>query len=60
MKNIFRAFAMIAGLFVTLSMVACAPEVGSAEWCAELKKNPQGDWTVDEVTGYAKHCLLKK
>jgi len=59
MKNISRILIMAFGLVVTLSMTACAPEVGSDEWCAELKKNPQGDWTVDEVTGYAKHCLLK-
>jgi len=44
------------GLLVTLT--ACAPEVGSEEWCAELKKNPKGDWTIDETTNYAKHCLL--
>ena len=57
MRKILKTSTVIAGLFVTLSMMACAPEVGSAEWCAELKKDPQGDWTVDEVTGYAKHCL---
>ena len=57
MKNIFK---IVAGLFISLLLTACAPEVGSEEWCEELNKNPQGDWTVDEVTGYAKHCLLKK
>jgi len=59
MKNILKAFTLVAGFSLALSMTACAPEVGSKEWCEELKKNPQGDWTVDEVTGYAKHCLLK-
>ena len=57
MKNLFK---IIEGLFVALLLTACAPEVGSDDWCADLKKNPQGDWTVDEVTGYAKHCLLKQ
>jgi len=60
MKNVLKNSAMVAGIFVILSLTACAPEIGSKEWCAELDKNPQGDWTVDEVTGYAKHCLLKK
>ena len=60
MRNSCKVYMMIAGLFVALSLTACAPEVGSAEWCAKLKKNPQGDWTVDEETGYAKQCLLKK
>lgn len=57
MKNNLNIFTIVSGLLLMLSLTACAPEVGSDEWCAELKKNPQGDWTVDEVTGYAKHCL---
>lgn len=57
MNNLLRV--IVIGLFSMLFLSACAPEVGSEEWCAELKKNPQGDWTVDEVTNYAKHCLLK-
>jgi len=59
MKNILKTYAVVVGIFVTLLFTACAPEVGSTEWCENLKKNPQGDWTVDEVAGYAKHCLLK-
>ncbi len=50
---------VVISFFSLATLVACAPEVGSDEWCAELKKNPQGDWTVDDVTNYAKHCLSK-
>jgi len=57
MNNLLRV--IVIGVFSILFLSACAPEVGSEEWCAELKKSPQGDWTVDEVTNYAKHCLLK-
>ena len=57
MRDIFRA--MMVSCFSMFMLIACAPEIGSAEWCAELKKNPQGDWTIDDVTNYAKHCLLK-
>lgn len=49
----------IIGLFSVLSLTACSPEVGSDDWCADLKKNPKGEWTVDEVSNYAKFCLLK-
>lgn len=47
------------GFFSILMLSACAPEVGSEEWCAELKKTPKGEWKVDDVTNYAKHCLVK-
>jgi len=57
MRHILRT--MLVGLFSVFMLAACAPEVGSDEWCAALKKNPKGDWTVDETTNYAKHCLLK-
>jgi len=57
MHHILRAITM--SLFSIFVLAACAPEVGSDDWCAELKKSPNGDWTVDEVTNYAKFCLLK-
>ncbi|NIB43721.1 DUF3012 domain-containing protein [Pseudomaricurvus alkylphenolicus] len=38
---------------------ACAPEVGSDAWCADLKEKPKGDWTANEATDFAKHCVFK-
>ena len=37
---------------------ACAPEVGSKEWCELMKEKPKGDWTANEAKDYAKHCLF--
>lgn len=45
-------------MFVQL-LVACAPEVGSDEWCEAIKKKPSGDMTMNEAKDYAKHCILK-
>jgi hypothetical protein len=42
-----------------LPLSACAPEVGSAKWCANLKAKPKGDWTANEAADYAKNCLFK-
>ena len=53
-----KANLIVIGFGLLVTLTACAPEVGSEEWCAELKKNPKGDWTIDETTNYAKHCLL--
>ncbi len=37
---------------------ACAPEVGSEAWCDDLKEKSKGDWTANEATDFAKHCVL--
>lgn len=50
--------SMIAvGCLVLLS--ACAPEVGSEPWCAEMKEKPKADWTANETTEFAKNCIFK-
>lgn len=42
-----------------LALSACAPEIGSDKWCANMKAKPKGDWTPNETVDYAKHCILK-
>lgn len=42
-----------------LGLTACAPEVGSEKWCANMKAKPKGDWTANEAADYAKHCVFK-
>ena len=37
---------------------ACSPEVGSKEWCQAMKDKPKGDWTLNEASDFAKHCVL--
>ncbi len=47
-------------LIITLTLLSgCSPEVGSQAWCDQLKDKPKGDWTANEATDYAKHCLFK-
>ncbi|MGB0684144.1 MAG: DUF3012 domain-containing protein [Magnetovibrionaceae bacterium] len=43
---------------IALGAAACSPEVGSPEWCAEMKEKPKGDWTANEAADFAKNCLL--
>lgn len=47
------AFMTVAGV-----LAACDPDVGSAEWCAAMKDKPKGDWTANEATDFARHCVL--
>ncbi len=46
-------------LLCLLTLGACAPEVGSDRWCADMEEKPKGDWTGNEALDYAEHCLLK-
>jgi len=49
--------ASLALLFA-LTVSACA-KVGSEAWCNDLKEKPKGDWTANEATDFAKHCVFK-
>jgi hypothetical protein len=42
---------------VLLLCSACA-EVGSERWCKSLGDKPKGDWSANEATDYAKHCVF--
>jgi hypothetical protein len=46
-------------LFTTAGwLAACAPEVGSPEWCEAMREKPRGDWTANEALEFARSCVL--
>jgi hypothetical protein len=45
--------ALLAGF-----VAGCAPEVGSARWCEQMREKPRGDWTANEALDFARHCVL--
>lgn len=48
--------ACLVGSMVVLS--ACAPEVGSDEWCDALKDKPKSEWSMSEAGDYTKYCVF--
>ena len=54
---ITRYSAVIGAVAVLLA--ACSPEVGSDEWCNDMKEKATGDWTANEASDFAKSCVLK-
>lgn len=54
--RILTSLPMMAGV---LMLSACAPEVGSPEWCKSIEDKPKGDLTMNEAQDYAKHCVFK-
>lgn len=59
MRTKFLRFGILAFALVAVAgLSACSPEVGSKEWCADLKEKPKGDWSANEASDFAKHCIL--
>ena len=58
--NIIKKISL-TGLFVAFlfSLSACAPEIGSEPWCANMKEKSKADWTANEAADFTKHCILK-
>jgi hypothetical protein len=40
-------------------LIGCTPEVGSDDWCEDMKDKPKKEWTASEAADYAKHCIFK-
>lgn len=59
MKAIAKIVYLASSVAMVLSLSACAPEVGSEKWCANMKEKPKGDWTANEASSYAQHCIFK-
>lgn len=51
-----KKLSLVVMSIVLLS--ACSPEIGSEDWCTQLKEKPKGDWTATEAKDFAKHCIF--
>jgi hypothetical protein len=47
------------GAVLAVLVTACSPEVGSDEWCNDLKEKDKADWTANEAADFTKNCILK-
>ncbi|WP_432696173.1 DUF3012 domain-containing protein [Marinobacterium sp. YM272] len=54
-KKTWATAALLSGVFL---LSACSPEVGSPEWCADMKEKPKGEWTANELADFTKNCLM--
>ena len=51
---------ILTTLSITFLLVACAPEVGSVEWCEDMDEKAKGDWSTNEAAEYAKSCVFRQ
>lgn len=54
-----RTTGTIACMLLALSLCACAPEVGTREWCEDMDEKPKGDWSANDAKAYARYCVLR-
>ncbi len=59
MPAILRTLPSLLVLASVFMLSACAPKVGSPEWCKSIEEKPKGDLTMNEAKDYAKHCVFK-
>ncbi len=55
MKHII---CLIAALPLVLMLAGCEPEVGTEDWCADIKEKGAANVTANEAADFAKHCVL--
>ena len=58
MRSIYRAIFTLLLVASLGCLNGCSPEVGSDQWCAEMKEKPKSDWTAREASDYTKYCIL--
>lgn len=59
MSTTLRTLSSLLVIASVFMLSACAPEVGSPEWCKSVEEKPKGDLTMNEAKDYAKHCVFK-
>ena len=53
----FSGLALLS--LIAMGLTACAPDVGSPEWCKKIESKPAGEITMNEAKDYAKSCVFK-
>ena len=53
-----RIYAFLIAIVAAISLAGCSPEVGSEEWCADIKEKGVANVTAKEAADFAKHCIL--
>jgi hypothetical protein len=43
---------------IALTVAACSAEPGSERWCEAKKEQPKSEWSLEDATTFASHCLI--
>lgn len=59
MPSVTKIASLLMFVVCAAGLSACAPEVGSPDWCKAIETKPKGEMTMNEAKDYAKHCVFK-
>jgi len=54
-----KILMVLSSLTFFLFLSACSPEIGTKAWCEGLADKAKGEWSTNDATQFAKHCVLK-
>lgn len=54
-----KIWKLLSIMMLPLVITACSPEVGSKEWCEDMKTKKSGEMTGNQMKDYTKHCIFK-
>jgi hypothetical protein len=55
-----KIFTLAVSIVLLLTLTACEPKRGSADWCKKMDETAKGDWTLNDASDYTKYCILKQ
>ena len=58
-RSSIRLSLIGCGSILALLVLACSLQVGSKAWGGKMSDIPKGDWSANEATDYAKHCMFE-
>ena len=59
MVPLFKSsMAVVCAAFTAATLMSCSPDVGSKEWCEDMKQKDKGQWTVNEAKAFANNCVF--
>ncbi|MCK5480665.1 MAG: DUF3012 domain-containing protein [Gammaproteobacteria bacterium] len=58
MNNLVKYYYLVITALALSLVTACSAEIGSEAWCAAMQEKPAGDWTANEASDFAKHCIF--
>ena len=59
MSSLFKScMTVVSAALTAATLMACSPEVGSKEWCEDMKQKDKGQWTANDAAAFAKHCVF--
>ncbi len=59
MNNMKKIIVTLVASAFLASLTACSPDIGTEQWCTDMKAKPKSDWSANQTTDFAKHCIFK-